>query len=394
MMSSKILKDIQVIEELKNWEVEIKDGEKLSPLVITVDDERLANATGRSLESSNSKLNVSRFLTPPGLPPVQAVGPTTRDETYQSDSELDKTNQKYPSLVINAALRWYEIDLEQGGIMLFDWIRGQFQVFQSMQTFKHQRTFLKLHQKNVKRLFAGMFSLLPFMTQAGIAHNNISLETIMLLKAPVSNLPEKDDLYSFIDSPPWFPLLTSFGCSSLVASYNKRAPDLKQEQFHSLFTEYCPTKLSKKVTNIILSYSRDHSNYTRYLAPEMNPVAPNGDIWSLGVLLWECLTNTFLWQKPKTKLYHHMVEKKGGFKMWFINHARNPGNSHLPYFVPEEALDLLNVTFQAEKKRISLNEILKHKFFSGINVKPARTSVDLVSHGLEIQFEMSRSKRF
>jgi len=282
--------------------------------------------------------------------------------------------------------------------MLFDWIRGQFQVFQSMQTFKHQKTFLALHQKNVKRLFAGMFSLLPVMTRAGIAHNNISLETIMLLSDPVNAIPDKDDLFAFIDSPPWYPLLTAFGCSSLAESYDKRAPCLKLEQFHSLFKENCPVefdndgteRISKKVANIILSYSRNHTNYERYHAPEKNPVAPKGDLWSLGVLLWECLTNTFLWQKPKSKLYQHMVKKNGGFKAWFINHAKNPRNNHLPYFVPKDALDLLNLIFRSETKRISANNILKHKFFSGIKPKPARTTVDLMKNSLELQFLLSQ----
>jgi len=400
-MSYTDVKELGVFQEQANLKAEIKNKDLFPPIVMNIEDEQLA--TGKSsLVSSTSKLNINRFRSTPGLPPLETVGPATRDETYNSESDME-SNKTYPSLVMNAALRWYEIDLQQGGLMLNDWIQGQFQVFQSLRTFQHQRVFLRLHQKNVKRLFLGMFNLLSVMTRAGIAHNNISLETIMLLSAPVSSVRnsivrDNDDLFTFIESPSWCPLLTSFGCSSLAESYIKQAPCLKQEQFHSLFKENCPVKFdhddternSKKVANIILSYSRDHSNYARYLAPESNPVAPKGDLWSLGVLLWECLTNILLWENPKCKKYQDMVEKKGGFKTWFIKHVQSPGKNNLLYFVPKEAVRLLDLIFKSEGKRISLNDVLKHSFFYDIHEKPARTSVDLMNHGLELQFLLSQ----
>jgi len=71
-----------------------------------------------------------------------------------------------------------------------------------MQTFKHQRTFLALHHQNIKQLLSGMFNLLPIMTCAGIAHNNISLETIVLSKAQNGAFASKEDLIEFLDSPP------------------------------------------------------------------------------------------------------------------------------------------------------------------------------------------------
>merc|ERR1719419_1182649 len=177
-------------------------------------------------------------------------------------------------------------------------------------------------------------------------------------------------------------MLTSFGCSSLANDCKKRVSSLNREQFHKLFKDYCPVltvddRAFKKLINTIYSYFGEHSNYARYLAPEKNPVAPKGDLWALGVLLWECLTNTFLWQVPKSKLYQHMVTKRGGFKGWFNNHVQHPGNNHLPYFVQEDALDLLHQIFKTEKKRISVKNVLKHKFFSGTRGKPAKTTVNM-----------------
>jgi len=80
-----------------------------------------------------------------------------------------------------------------------------------------------------------------------------------------------------------------------------------------------------------------------------------------------------------------MVTKKGEFKGWFINHVQLPGNHHLPYFVQEDALDLLHQIFRAERKRISVKNALKHKFFIGTNGKPAETTVDMKALATEIK---------
>jgi len=378
-----------------NLELEVKNDDDKPPLVFSLGEEFLA--TGKSTVKENSSVEVDQYISGGvGLAKFEVMNLSSREETYQDDLDDDSNNKnkKCPSLVINAALRWYERELELGGILLFDWLLGQFQVLQSMQTFKHQKTFLVLHHKNIKRLFSGMFNLLQIMTRAGIAHNNISLETIMLLKVQNRSLAKKDDLLALIDSPPWIPLLTSFGCSSLASDYNKRAPRLSREQFHKLFKDYCPVvtvddRAFKKVTKTIKMYCGEHSNYARYLAPEGNPVAPKGDLWSLGVLLWECLTDTFLWENPKSKLYRHMITKSGGFKGWFNKHVQLPANHYLQYFVPADALDLLHQIFK-EKKRISLKNVLKHKFLSRTKGKPAETTVNLKALASEIKFALTR----
>jgi len=366
---------------------ETKNDDKMPPLVLKLKDENIATG-GSPPTQKSSDMSINRFRSA-GLPQIQDAGSASRDETYDEPDEESKS-KKYPSLVINAALRWYERDLKRGGIMLFDWIRGQFQVFEAMQTFRHQRTFLALHHKNVKRLFSGMLYMLQVMKIAGIAHNNISLETIMLLSAPSRGRTEKGDLFSFIDSPPWYLLLTSFGCASLAENCNKRTPSPNEEQFHSLIKDNWHVQITddrtfRRVTTALRSFCGNHTNYSRYDAPEKEPVAPNGDLWTLGVLLWECLTNTFLWQRPNSKLYRFMVKDIGGFRTWFKSHVKNPGNAYLPYFVPNEAIDLLDKIFRSENKRISCNEALRHKFFSGVQGNPAKTSVDLVALGLKIR---------
>jgi len=372
--------------ETDNVLPETKDDDKMPPIVLKVKDENIVTGGSPSAQK-RSDMSINRFLST-GLPQIESAGSFSRDETYDEPDEETKS-KKYPSLVINAALRWYERDLKRGGIMLFDWIRGQFQVFEAMQTFRHQRTFLALHHKNVKRLFIGMLYMLQVMKDAGIAHNNISLETIILQSAPTRGRTERGDLFSFIDSPPWYLLLTSFGCASLAENCNKRTPFPNQDQFHSLIKDNWPVQMTddrtfRIVTTALRSFCGNHTNYSRYAAPEKEPVAPNGDLWTLGVLLWECLTNTFLWNRPKSSLYRRMV-KEGGFRTWFKSHVKNPGNAYLPYFVPTEAIDLLDKIFRSEKKRISCQEALRHKFFSGVKGNSARTSVDIVALGLEIK---------
>jgi len=384
--SSKILKDLDQLWEENQVLGQAKNDDTPLPFVLKIDESKLA--TGKSpvktdnlkLKTDNLKIDVPLLL--PELPSWVPVTPT-RDETYQSASEDEDSKKMYPSLVINAALRWYESNLEQGGILLFDWVRGQFQCFKNMQTYKHQKTFLKLHRKNIKRLLAGLLKLLPLMKAAGIAHNNINLETIMLHSLAQGSQKDDNNLFAFIGSPPWYPLLTSFGCASLTDTWKQAFP-LTQRQFHKLIKDYSPVVLDIKASNIIFSYYRDFTNYPRYLAPEKNPVTPKGDLWALGVLLWECLTNTFLWEHPGSKRFHHMVIKNG-FKIWFVNHVKIRENDHLPYFVPDDALDLLHRIFKIEAERISVDGALNHAFFRGVKVEPARTSVDMNAFSLEIQ---------
>jgi len=383
------IREMNAEVDLKNENLlpETENDDKMQPLVLNLKDENLATGKSPSVQRSFNT-GKSRFLSA-GLPPIEPQSPASRDETYDDPDEETKT-KRYPSLVINAALRWYERDLQKGGIMLFDWIRGQFQVFESMRTLKHQRTFLALHVKNVKRIFVGMLYMLQTMKDAGIAHNNISLETIMLLSAPFTGRTESGDLFSFIDSPPWYLLLTSFGCASLSENCCKRAPSLNRDQFHSLIKDNCPVNITdevtfRRVTSTVRDFCGHHTNYLRYLAPEREAVAPKGDLWTLGVLLWECLTNTFLWQRTNSTQYKKMVKNFGGFRTWFKRHVKTPGYSHLPFFVSREAVDLLDKIFRSEKKRISCANALKHKFLCGTKGNPAKTSVDIGALGLEIK---------
>lgn len=374
--SSTILKDADQI-----WEEKKEDTlPPALPLVVKMEESKLA--TGRSPVKTDN-IEADDTLLHAELPSWEPISSATRDETYQSGSEDEGPKKLYPSLVINAALRWYESNLEQGGIMLFDWVRGQFQCFKNLQTYKHQKTFLKLHRKNIKHMFTELFKLLPFMKEAGIAHNNINLETIMLHSLPNGNQKDHENLLAFIGIPPYYVLLTSFGCASLADNW-KRASSLTQSQFHKLIKNYGPLVLDINTSNIIFSYYRDFVNYPRYLAPEKKPVVPKGDLWALGVLLWECLTNTFLWQYPTSKKFDAMVNKNG-FKGWFRNHVKIRENDHLPHFVTDEAVDLLDRIFRIETERISVDEVLNHAFLRGIKGEPARTSVDMNALSLEIQ---------
>jgi len=372
---SKIQKKRDQLLEVINVSEETKSEDTPPPIVVVMDDCRLATGRGKSyikMVNDDSIPGLAAFL--------------SSIETYQSFSD-DESQARYPCLVINSALRWYESELEHGGIMLYDWICGQFQCFKSMQTYKHQKTFLRLHQKNCKRLFVGMFKLLPIMKEAGIAHNNINLETIMLYSLPDSSQKDNTNLFSFIDGPPWYPQLTSFGCASLAGSSERAC--LTQWQFHKLIKDHSPVVLDIKTSIIIFRYYRGVSNYQRYLAPDKMPLTPKGDMWTLGVLLWECLTNTYLWQHSKSWKSHDMM-KKNGFKIWFSKYVKIPSNDHLPYFVPEEAIDLLDRIFKLEKERISVDEALNHVFFRGVEGVPARTSVDLNALSLEIQISIRK----
>jgi len=79
---------------------------------------------------------------------------------------------------------------------------------------------------------------------------------------------------------------------------------------------------------------------------------------------------------------------KNGFKIWFRKYVQNPANDHLPYFVPDEAVDLLDRIFKLERERISVDGALNHVFLRGIEGGPARTSVDLNALSLEIKISV------
>ena len=175
----------------------------------------------------------------------------------------------------------------------------------------------KRWRKHVQKLFKQLVLHVNFLHNNNVCHLDISLENCVI---------NKKHNVGLID----------FGLAQMFNDSNK-----------FMSNKYGAGKVMYQCNEIYYQNSSTHKQFD----------ASKADSWCLGVCLWIMLTGKMLYYKPTYNDFNFRCIINGNIQ-YIIKRDK------LSKYVDNIATDLLNKIFTIESKRISIQEILQHKYLS------------------------------
>jgi len=208
---------------------------------------------------------------------------------------------------------------------------------------------LLIWQNKVRKWMQKILQALKFMHERNICHRDISLENIVMCKGMIVKL---------ID----------FGV----------AHEYKDGNFR---TERSPIGKA--------TYMSPECGCNHYYDGRQN------DLWAFGVGLWMCLIGAPPWDHANIvdQRFCFIMQGVSGIKGLLQRWGRT-------FMCPDSAVDLLSKIFRPEKDRITVDEALKHPFFTGSKhglvpdfYIPAEITNQQIDAGMCLKWEALRGKR-
>merc|ERR1719285_964370 len=203
-------------------------------------------------------------------------------------------------------------------------------------------------QNQVRKWMQQMLEALKFMHERNICHRDISLENIVLCKGMNAKL---------ID----------FGVAHEYKEGNFRAEK---------------SRIGKK------TYMSPECGDGYYYDGRLN------DLWAVGVSLWMSLIGSPPWDRASIvdKRYCFIMRGGGGINSLLQRWGRT-------FLCPDSAVDLLSKIFRPEKDRITVDDALKHPFFTGSDLSlvqdlyiPSEISNEQLDEEMCLKWEALRGK--